>query len=201
MKKTASYVLLLALSLSSAVGFAQEAATKVVDRLHSELLAVMKAGSSLSFKDREARLAPVLEEVFDFDAIAKIVTGKHWGSLAEEKRSQFRETFKRLSVATYADNFAGFSGETFSTDSMEDKRGAQLVKTTITDSEGHKTPLHYLLVKHGDAWRVVNVVADGVSDLNLKRAEYDSIIASQGIDALVAKLEAKVASYEGSSKH
>lgn len=201
MKKIARYALFLALSLSGPVGFSQEVATKVVDRLHAELLAVMKAGTALSFKDREARLAPVLEEVFDFDAIAKIVTGKHWAPLPEDKRRQFRDAFKRLSVATYADNFGAFTGETFSTDSLEDKRGAQLVKTTITDSEGHKTPLHYLLVKHGDTWRVVNVVADGVSDLNLKRAEYDGIIASQGIDALVAKLDAKVASYESSSKH
>ena len=38
------------------------------------------------------------------------------------------------------------------------------------------------------------------SYLNLKRSEYDGIIAGQGIDALVAKLEAKVASYEKPAK-
>ena len=200
MKRIACLALLMLLGLAVSPSRAETTATQVVERLHSELLAVMKAGSALKFKEREARLAPVLEETFDFDAIAKIVTGRHWAGLPEDKRQRFRETFKQLSVATYAENFSGFSGAPFSTESQEEKRGAQLVKTTIADSEGHKTPLHYLLVKHGEQWRVVNVVADGVSDLNLKRSEYDGIIASQGIDALVAKLEAKVASYESAGK-
>ena len=200
MRRTLCLALLLLLGLTAAPGRADTAATQVVEKLHAELLAVMKAGPGLPFKEREARLSPVLEETFDFDAIAKIVSGRHWAGLPEDKRERFRETFKHLSVATYADNFSAFSGETFVTEATEEKRGAQLVKTSITDSEGHKIPLHYLLVKRADQWRVVNVVADGVSDLNLKRSEYDGIIAGQGIDALVAKLEAKVASYESLGK-
>ena len=193
-------VLLVLLGLVAPATQAEPTAVEVVEKLHSALLAVMKSSPAPAFQEREARLAPVLEETLDFDAVAKIVTGRHWAGLPEDKRQQFRETFKRLSVATYAENFSGFAGETFTTESQEEKRGAWLVKTTIADSEGHKTPLHYLLVKRGEQWRVVNVVADGVSDLNLKRSEYDGIIAGQGIDALVAKLEAKVASYEKPAK-
>ena len=198
MRRTACLALILLLGLAAPPSRAGETATEVVEKLHAALLGVMKA--SPPFKEREVRLAPVLEETFDFDAIAKIVTGRHWAGLPEDKRQRFLDTFKQLSVATYADNFSGFAGESFVTESQEDKRGAQLVKTSITDSEGHRTPLHYLLVKRGEQWRVVNVIADGVSDLNLKRSEYDGILAAEGIDALVAKLEAKVASYERSGK-
>lgn len=200
MNRTVVLGLCLLLGLGAPPLRAETSAIQVVEKLHGELLATMKAGTQLSFREREARLAPVLEDTFDFDSIAKIVAGRHWGGVPEEKRRLFREAFKRLSVATYAENFAGYAGESFSTESQEDKRGAQLVKTAITDSEGRKIPLHYLLVKRNDHWRVVNVVADGVSDLNLKRSEYDGIIAAQGIDALVAKLDAKVASYEASGK-
>ena len=38
-------------------------------------------------------------------------------------------------------------------------------------------------------WRIINIVADGVSDLALKRAEYQRVFASGGIDGLVAELE------------
>jgi len=60
--------------------------------------------------------------------------------------------------------------------------------------------LNYVLTRNNDDYRIVNVVAEGVSDLGLKRSEYDGIIASEGVDSLVAKLKAKVASYAASGK-
>jgi phospholipid transport system substrate-binding protein len=44
------------------------------------------------------------------------------------------------------------------------------------------------------------VIAEGVSDLALKRSEYGAVIGKEGIDALIAKLEAKIASYAANNK-
>ena len=49
--------------------------------------------------------------------------------------------------------------------------------------------LEYLLQQDAMGWRIINIVADGVSDLALKRAEYQRVFASGGIDGLVAELE------------
>ena len=49
--------------------------------------------------------------------------------------------------------------------------------------------LGYLLRAGRQGWRIINIVADGVSDLALKRAEYQRVFASGGIDGLVAELE------------
>ena len=43
------------------------------------------------------------------------------------------------------------------------------------------------------SWRIINIVADGVSDLALKRAEYQRVFASGGIEGLVAELEQQTA--------
>jgi len=53
--------------------------------------------------------------------------------------------------------------------------------------------LDYVLQEEAGRWRIVNVVANGVSDLSLKRADYGSIMKKQGFDLLVEKLEAQVA--------
>ena len=37
--------------------------------------------------------------------------------------------------------------------------------------------------------KVFNVAADGVSDLSLRRADYNSVLKSEGFDALMAHLE------------
>ena len=45
--------------------------------------------------------------------------------------------------------------------------------------------------------RVFNVVADGVSDLSLRRADYNSIIKREGYDALIQQVEANIVEYGG----
>jgi phospholipid transport system substrate-binding protein len=49
--------------------------------------------------------------------------------------------------------------------------------------------LEYLLQRAGTDWRIINIVADGVSDLALKRAEYQRLFGSGGIEGLIAELE------------
>jgi len=56
------------------------------------------------------------------------------------------------------------------------------------------------VTQSAEHWGIVNVIAQGVSDLALKRTEYDAVISAQGIDPLIAKLDAKVASYAASGK-
>lgn len=187
--------LLLASSWSASAADTDPAAT--VEKLHGVLLDTMRDGSNLGFKGREEKLGPVLQDVFDFDTISRLVTGRYWASLSAEKKKEFTAVFSRLSTATYAENFRSFAGEQFETRATEDMKTAQLVKTALVKRDGKEVSLNYLLAKSEGVWRIINVVADGVSDLSLKRAEYTAVIGSEGIDALIAKLNAKVASYEG----
>ena len=89
----------------------------------------------------------------------------------------------------------GIGGEHFETRAAEDKKNSLFVKTVLIGADGKEVPLNYLLAKSDTGWRIINVVAEGVSDLSLKRAEYTAVIGSSGIDALIAKLKVKVASY------
>ena len=191
---------LLLLVLGLPCGATAGEATAVVETLHAALLQTMKDASSLGFKGRVEKLGPVLDSTFDFPAIAKVATGRHWQSMQDGQRQAFLQVFRELSVATYADNFSGYAGETFETLGHEQRKNAELVRTNIVTGEGKRVSLNYVLAKNSEDWRIVNVVAEGVSDLALRRSEYDGIIAAEGVDSLVAKLKAKVASYAASGK-
>lgn len=182
------------LSLLSGAALAG-APSSVVETLHATLLGLMKDADSLGFTGRVEKVAPVLHETFDFQTIGRVVTGRYWKGLAADKRETFVGTFARLSAATYADNFDGYGGEAFKTLSEEVKKGAALVKTQIVKTDGKTVSLNYVLNQRGEDWRIVNVIAEGVSDLALKRSEYGAVIAQEGIDSLIAKLNAKIASY------
>ena len=54
-------------------------------------------------------------------------------------------------------------------------------------------PLNYLLRQTNGQWRIMNVVAQGVSDLSLKRADYTAVIKTEGFDSLINRLEKKIA--------
>jgi len=45
-------------------------------------------------------------------------------------------------------------------------------------------------------WSIINIIADGVSDLALKRAEYSHVLARDGFNALVSMLERKITQYK-----
>jgi phospholipid transport system substrate-binding protein len=171
-----------------------------VEKLHETLLEMMQQGTTLGYKGRVERIEPVLDETFNFETIGRIVTGRHWKTLDSGKREVFLSTFRQLSAATYADNFSSFGGEAFKTLGDEIKKEACLVRTQIVKTDGSTVSLNYVLNKTGEQWRIVNVVAEGVSDLALKRSEYGAVITSEGIDALIAKLEAKIASYAANNK-
>jgi phospholipid transport system substrate-binding protein len=124
------------------------------------------------------------------------VLGKYWDSLNDEQRSRFVEVFTELSIATYASNFDRYSGERFKTISEKQVSGGRiLVQSQLTKSDGGQVQLDYLLHRTDGQWRIVNVVAQGVSDLALKRADYSAFLKSKGFEALLNKLKEKINQY------
>lgn len=169
-----------------------------VAKLHDVLLDIMKRADGLGYRGRFSAIEPVVSQTFDFPAIGRIVMGKYWTGLAEQEQKGFLETFAKLSAATYAARFDGYDGESFRTvsDEKQNENNA-LVKTELVKGNGETVSLNYQLRTDTDGkWRILNVVADGISDLSLKRAEYASIMSSDGYPALMAKLNAKIAQYE-----
>ena len=171
-------------------------AIDVVENLHRTLLLAMKEGKEIGYQGRYDRLAPVITAGFDMPFIAKIVLGRFWETFDNEQRSKFVETFNRLSIATYAANFDTYSGERFKVISEKEVSGGRiLVQTQLIKSDGGQVQLDYLLHRVGSQWRIINVVADGVSDLALKRADYTTFLKSNGLDPLLIKLNEKIVQY------
>jgi len=171
-------------------------ATEVVEKFHSALLAVMKDGDKIGYQGRYDQLAPVIKTTFDMPFVSKTVLGKYWETFNNEQRSRFIEVFTELSIATYAANFDRYSGERFKTISEQEVGGGRiLVQSQLIKSDGGQVQLDYLLHRTGTEWRVVNIIAEGVSDLALKRADYSAFLKNKGFEALLKKLNEKVNQY------
>lgn len=171
-------------------------AKQVVEKFQAELIAVMKNGKQLGYKGRYDKLYEPVLNSHDLTKIARIVVGKEWEKLSEAQQQNLADIFIRLSVASYAHNFKDYSGESFVFDSEEETaRGGVVVHSTLIIPDDKPVKFDYMLKEKGNSWRIINIIANGVSDLALKRSEYTTILQREGFDALIAKINEKIDNY------
>jgi phospholipid transport system substrate-binding protein len=166
---------------------------KTVTSLQSSLLKGMQGGDKLGFQGRFKLLAPIVERSHDLDFIAKTILGKHWTKLNREQQQIFISHFHKLSISTYAGWFKEYNGEHFKfIDQKTMPRKYVLVRSQLIQSNGDTVSFDYLLRQDKKDWRIINILADGVSDLALKRVEYRSILEQKGFKVFINMLKKKI---------
>lgn len=177
-----------------------EAAELVLDSPEAAITSLQQgliaaATDSRNAEQRYRALEPVVVATHNLPYIAEFALRRQWESISAADRQRFAAAFQRLSVMTYAARFKTVGASTFRPVAAEpaDSSGRVRVSTAVARQGQPDVSLEYLLQKDGGDWRIINIVADGVSDLALKRAEYQRVFASSGIDGLIAELEQQAA--------
>lgn len=185
----------LALVSASAIGRDVLAAEWTTDTPAATITSLQQglvaAAKRPTIAERYAALEPLIAATHNLPYIAEFALRRQWASLSEPDRQRFVAAFQRLSVMTYAARFATVGAETFrpvSAAAAPDSAGRVEVATAVARAGQSDVTLEYLLQKDADGWRIVNIVADGVSDLALKRAEYQRLYTSGGLEGLLAEL-------------
>jgi phospholipid transport system substrate-binding protein len=163
--------------------------------LQKGLITVARRQPQATIDERYRALEPLIVATHDLPYIAEFALRRQWGSLSESDRQRFVAAFQRLSVMTYAARFTNVGPETFKAatqGSLAEPKRVQ-VSTAIARTGAADVSLDYLLQQGAAGWRIINIVADGVSDLALKRAEYQRVLTSGSLDTLIAELEAQAA--------
>lgn len=165
-------------------------ATQRVSSLSDALLDTMKQAKELGVKGRYDKLSPVLAKTYDLPLMTRIAVGQSWAALTPEQQKAIVSAFTRMTTATYASRFDGFSGEQFAIlQTVDQKSGDKIVKTQIIQSNGKPVALSYLVRNTGSDWRIIDVYLNGtISELANRRAEFGAVLKSGGADALVSSL-------------
>lgn len=151
---------------------------------------VEAAGDDLDVEARYRRLEPVIEATHDLQFIAELTIRREWDGLAAADRQRFVAAFERLSVMTYASRFGHLGKDMFKVTGQGDAAGDRAeVEAVLTTREGKVIPFEYLLHRADGGWKIVNILADRVSDLALKRAEYREVLEKGSIADLIRHIE------------
>ncbi len=198
-KKSKLSLLILSLSLALTSAFAQDeanSAKQVVEKFQTELISVMKEGKKLGYAGRYAKLQDPVINSHDLPKIARVILGKDREALTPDQQKTLEDVIIRLSIASYAHNFKEFSGEEFAFDSEEEtQRGQVVVHSHLNIPNDKPVKFDYMLKESEHNWRIINISANGVSDLDLKRSEYTSILQKEGFDSLITKINEKIDGY------
>ncbi len=167
--------------------------TEVIEKLHEKLIEIMKQGNRLDVAERYDELQPILESTFDFERMISVAAGSFWTQASETQRKQLLDAFSRLSITTYAVRFNNWTGESFETlGTREGPRDTVLVDTRLNRPNDPAVPITYVMMQADGQWRIIDVLLDrSISELAVRRSEYNQVLRSGGTEKLAQVLDQK----------
>ena len=186
---------MVAWSMAIAAG-AEHSARTLVRETTSRLVEVLKSERE-SLREDPQLLHEIVDEYvlpyFDFERMSRRVLGKHWKKAAPEQRSQFVMAFRSLLVRTYTKALSEYRDQTITyLDPVARKKDDEVI-IPVQVEQGGSSPIRiaYAVYQDGEDWKVFDVSINGVSLVKNYRSSFRSEIARHGLDALIARIEAK----------
>ncbi|GIX21771.1 MAG: hypothetical protein KatS3mg121_0554 [Gammaproteobacteria bacterium] len=164
----------------------------VTERVLATLRSGAVAGDEAALREKVREL--ILPHL-DFVAMSKLVLGKHWRRATAEQREAFVAAFRRLLVDTYESALTKYRDEEVVflpfRPGRDPERLAE-VRCEIRRAGGPPIPIVYSLrFKPEDGWKVYDIAIEGVSLVTNYRSSFSQEIDRNGLDALIARLEAR----------
>jgi phospholipid transport system substrate-binding protein len=186
----ASALLALSLPVRAQKGPETDAAIPPIRALYDALLAAMKDAAKLGTRGRYDKLAPVIRATYDLPAMTRIAVGPDWTAIPPDQQTALVDAFAHMTIATYANRFDGYSGQSFEIDpEVQTRNTGRIVRTKLIRPKEEPVALNYLMRGTGDSWKVVDVYLSGtISELATQRSEFGAIMKSGGPPALIESL-------------
>jgi phospholipid transport system substrate-binding protein len=191
----AAVLLICATGLVAPLALAQgSGAVNTVQRLHDELIGVMRNGETLGYVGRRDRLATVFRELFDLPYIARLLLGsEQWARLDAAQRARFEDMIFRYATGTFASRFTSYDGERFDVEFERPLQKTRIqVRGRFVMDDGDTVQLDYALHQRQRGWQILDVYYDGVSGTRIQRNEFVEVIENQGLEALFEQLAGKL---------
>lgn len=155
------------------------------------------ADKSVPMADRKESFRGIFKDGFDIPAIGRFVLGRYWRAADKAARAEFLVVFEDVMVERFAPQFAGYAGTKFKIGVIREvKDGNQImVSTTVAPPNSEVVQVDWRLRNRDGQFKVLDVVAQGVSMVLTLRSEYASVLKSSGgrIDDLIALLRERTA--------
>lgn len=145
-------------------------------------------------KGDKARLHALIEELlrpqFDLQAACRLILREHWTAASPAQRERFVAAFHHFLLASYAHALLEFRFDTVTVLPLDEPPGesAVHVKTMMKLTDGSRYHVVYYMRPTETGWKIVDVIAEGVSYVRTYRTDFGAEIREHGLDALIERL-------------
>jgi phospholipid transport system substrate-binding protein len=178
----AAVILLLALG-------AQGGATEALRARTEEIRAALPPPGTQMTPEVRQRIETLVTRTIDLRAMLQAALGPRWKELTEKQRkrllSAFEARFRQTSggeLDPYRSTQIDYRPE------VESANGVVHVPTRVV-IKGEPTDITYAMRHEKDGWRIVDIVVDGVSTVANYRSSFARVIAKDGVEGLIRRLE------------
>ena len=141
-----------------------------------------------------AQVTSSVRDFLDIDMLGRRAMRDHWAKLTPAQRTTFMKLLKQLIERNYVqglranlDYRVSYTGEKVD--------GDHRVVTTEIHTRRHGHPyvveVNYVLAKDDGHWRAFDVVTDGIGLVDNYRAQFNKIIARDGVNGLIQRMQKK----------
>ncbi len=159
----------------------------------ADLLLSNGSGQSADEGDQFRRL---VQKGFDIETISQFVLADHWLAASQEERAEFRYLFESFLFSTYQKRLGALTGGRFEIVAArpDGDRGAEVRSRMRGNGGAPVFHVDWRLWRSGQAWRIVDVMVQGVSLVKTYRSQFTALIGADGgsLGRVLAALRAKV---------
>ena len=143
--------------------------------------AVEVLSKKVPVSERLTRFRQLFHADFDGPGIARFVLGRYWRNASEQEQQEFLKLFEDYVVFVYGTRLSNFSGETFKIRGTRADEAGTVVSTDII-SPGGEAPIKvdWRLISDKGAFKINDVIIEGISMLATQRSEFASVIQRHG---------------------
>jgi phospholipid transport system substrate-binding protein len=186
----ASAVIAILMSARSAAAAADPAA--VITNLGNQALEML--GKNVDPNQRVARFRQLFTDDFDVPGIARFVLGRYWNIATEPQQQEFVKLLTNYIALAYSNRLAEYSGESLQVTGTRPAPDGSVVSSKIIRPNGAPpAQVDWLLTQHDSAYKISDVIVEGVSMAVTQRSEFASVIQRNGgqVEGLITALRQK----------
>lgn len=193
LKNLFKILLLVGFIITSANALKQDEIQGIMTKKIDNVLSILKQ-KSLPINKKGEQIIKIIDEVFDYELMARIALGKEtWDTLNEQKQKEFTKIFETKLKNSYIEKLELYNDQKVKILGLNPYKNARLqLETELLGKEGTYKINYNFYNKSKDnieQWLIYDVDLVGVSIIQTYRQQFSGLLKEKTFDEMLVLLE------------
>ena len=192
LKNLFKILLLVGFIITSANALKQDEIQVIMTKKIDNVLAILEQ-KSLPINKKGEQIIKIIDEVFDYELMARIALGKEtWNSISEQKQKEFTKIFENKLKKSYIEKLELYNDQKVQIIGLKPYNNTRLqLETQLVGKEGNYQINYnfYNKAKDSEQWLIYDVDLVGVSIIQTYRQHFAGLLKEKSFDEMLVLLE------------